>query len=255
MLALHHWYYRYPNNLRRSYYSILGLCWVVILLIIGTGKYSEYRARQHRSSSVSDTTSIVPIMTIRYSQMAPPPSLSGSQVVADVALPEAALAHVEDPSSVPLPVPDELADAATMATQTKVAGVAAPAATGTSGPVVILPETSRKEVYDDNKPAPIAFKYTKSAVKPEPIKLVQPDYPENARRLNIEGTATLYLWLRKDGTVATVSIFKSSGSGLLDTSAARAALKSTFSPAKGADGNPVNVWVSVPFRFSLTGSK
>jgi TonB family protein len=254
MLAVHHWYYRYPSNLRRAYYSMLGLCWLIIVLIVGMGKLSEIRAR-NRGTAGSDTTSVIPITTIRYSEMAPPPSLSGSRVEAEASLPDVAPAQIEDvTSSVPLPVPDELAEAATMATTKTIAGVAAPAATGT-GPVVILPETTKRENYDDNKPAPIAFKYTKSAIKPEPIKLVQPDYPENARRLNIEGTATLYLWLRKDGTVATVSIFKTSGNALLDTAAAKAALKSTFTPAKGADGNPVNVWVSVPFRFSLTGSK
>jgi len=32
-------------------------------------------------------------------------------------------------------------------------------------------------------------------------------------------------------------------------------LKSTFKSARGADGNPVNVWVRRPFKFSLQGGR
>ena len=86
----------------------------------------------------------MPTDTLRYSDMAPPPSLSGENIVAEAALPEANPASVEDvTSTVPLPVPDEQAEVATMATQKTVAGVAAPAATGSGAPVFILPETTQ----------------------------------------------------------------------------------------------------------------
>jgi protein TonB len=253
MVAANHWYYFQPGNLRKSYYLMLILSWVVVGLIIGYGKLGQIRAARHHAGE-AESVIIMPTDTIRYSEMAPPPSLSGDQVVAEAPLPEATPSVVEDvTSTVPLPVPDEQAEVATMATQKAVAGVAAPAATGSGAPVFVLPETTR--VYDDNRPAPVIFKYMKASVMPQPLKDVQPEYPEKARALGIEGTAMIDMWLRKDGTVSAVQVYKSSGSALLDTAAARAAGKSSFTPARGADGAPVNVWVRRPFRFSLSGGR
>lgn len=250
MLAATHWYHTYPRNLRRSYYIILGLSWFIVLFIIGYTKYSAIRAERRALATESQGTIIMPTDTLRYADMAPPPSLS-DQVVAEAALPEAAPASVEDvASTVPLPVPDEQAEVATMATQKTVAGVAAPAATGSGAPVFILPDTAH--AYDDNKPAPVDFKHMVAAVMPQPLHDAQPEYPDKARAMGIEGTVIVDLWLRKDGTVSQVQIFKSA-QPLLDSAAARAALKSTFTPARGADGSPVNVWVRRPFRFSLSG--
>jgi protein TonB len=255
VLAAHHWYYSYIGNLRRSYYAILGLTWIIIFFIIGMGRWGQLQAAR-RSTVLGNEGIIIPMDTIRYSEMAPPPSLSSDQVVAEAALPEVAPQAVEDvTSSIPLPVPDEQAEVSTMATQTKVGGAAAPTATGTGAPVFVLPETTSKQVYDDNKPAPATFKYMKASVMPAPLKDVSPEYPPQARTLNIEGTVYINMWLRRDGTVSIVQIFKTSKNALLDSAAARAALKSTFTPARGADGNPVNVWVQRPFRFSLTGGR
>jgi len=255
MVAANHWYYFQPGNLRKSYYLILILSWVVVALIIGYGKLGQIRAARHHAGEVEGTI-IMPTDTIRYSEMAPPPSLSGGQVEGEAPLPEGTPSVVEDvTSTVPLPVPDEQAEVATMATQKAVGGVAAPSATGTGAPVFVLAETSKKEVYDDTRPAPVIFKYMKASVMPQPLKDVQPEYPEKARALGIEGTAMIDMWLRKDGTVSAVQVYKSSGIALLDTAAARAAGKSSFTPARGADGAPVNVWVRRPFRFSLTGGR
>ena len=256
MLSATHWYYRYPANLRRSYYLILGFSWLVVFLIFGMGKLDEMRAARRAAASQTEGTIIMPTDTIRYSEMAPPPSLSSDAVQAEVALPEVAPAAVEDvTSSVPLPVPDEQAEATTMASAKTIAGVAAPQATGTGAPVFVMPETTRKVDYNDNTPAPVTFKYMKAAVMPEPLRDAPLEYPEKARTLSLEGTVIVDMWLRRDGTVSTVQIYKSSGHAVLDTAAAKSALKSTFKPARGADGSPVNVWVRRPFTFSLTGGK
>jgi protein TonB len=250
MLALNHWYYRYPNNLRRAYYTMLVVCWVIIFFIIGMAKLSQIQAARREAAETNVATILVPAETLKYSDMAPPPSLSSDNFEAEAPLPEAAPAAVEDvTSSVPLPVPDEQADVSTMATAKSIAGVAAPAATGTGAPVFIMPETTK--TYTDNNPAPATFRYMKAAVMPEPLHVVQPEYPEQARALGIEGTSVVLLWLRKDGTVSRVQISKSAGNTVLDSAAAQAAGKCTFTPAKGPDGNPVNVWVSWPFHFVL----
>jgi protein TonB len=251
MLAATHWYNLYPRNLRRSYYVMLALCWAIVFFIIGYGRMSAIRAAR-RAAADGEAVVIMPSDTIRYSEMAPPPSLSGEAVVAEAALPEAPSSVEEVTSTIPLPVPDEQAEAATMQTQSMVSGVAAPAASGSGAPVFIMPETTK--VYDDNKPAPAIFKYMKASVMPTPLKDVQPEYPDKARTLSIEGTVMVDMWLRKDGTVSVVSIYKSIHP-LLDSAAAKAAIKSSFTPARGADGAPVNVWVRRPFRFSLSGGQ
>ncbi|MEO0108232.1 MAG: TonB family protein [candidate division WOR-3 bacterium] len=252
MLAVNHWYHRYPRNLRAAYYSMLIICWAVISGIVVATKLGELRLRRIQSIESTESVVIAPAETLRYSEMAPPPSLSSDAYAAEAALPDVAPAVVEDvTSSVPLPVPDELAEATTMATVAHLAGPSAPAASGTSAPVFILPETTKS--YDDNVPAPVTFKYMKAAVMPQPLKDAPLEYPDKARALGIEGVTTINMWLRKDGTVSIVQIHKSSGNALLDSAAAKAALKSTFTPARGADGNPVNVWVQRAFRFSLTG--
>jgi TonB family protein len=253
MLAATHWYHSYPRNLRRSYYIILGLSWFIVLFIIGYTKYSAIRAERRALATQNEGTIIMPTDTLRYSDMQPPPSLNSDQIVAAAALPDATPASVEAATNtVPLPVPDELAEATTMTPQKTIAGVAAPAATGSGAPVFILPETTH--AYDDNKPAPATFKYMTAAVMPTPLHDVQPEYPDKARALSIEGTVMVDMWLRKDGSVSQVQIYKSAHP-LLDSAAARAAAKSTFTPARGADGAPVNVWVRRPFRFSLSGGQ
>jgi protein TonB len=254
MQAVNHWYLRQPANLRRSYYSILIAVWVIILLIMGMGKLNQLRAARRSAGGDSGATIIMPTDTIRYSEMAPPPSLSSDQVAVAAELPEAAAPQaIEDvTSTVPLPVPDEQAEVATMATAKSIAGPSAPAATGTGAPVFVMPETT-KQVYDDNRPAPVTFKYMKASVMPEPLSDVSPEYPEKARAVGMEGTVLVDMWLRRDGTVSIVQVYKTSGYPLLDSSAAKAAGRSTFKPARGADGSPVNVWVRRPFRFSLSG--
>lgn len=204
---------------------------------------------------VSQQAVVVAPTRISYAEMAPPPSLKSDQIIAAAELPEATPAAVEQvTSTVPLPVPDEQAEAATMQTQALVSGVQAPAATGGAGIGPVIIDTTKKvEVYDDNTPAPVTFKYMKASVLPTPLKDVAPEYPEKARALGLEGTAIIDMWLRKDGTVSIVQIKKSTGSELLDSAAVRAAAKSVFTPALGADGKPVNVWVERPFRFTLTG--
>jgi protein TonB len=251
MLAVHHWYWSYAGNLRRAYYAILAFVWLIVFLIFGSSKLAEYKAAHRMVPSDTGAVVIAP-EALPYSAMAPPPSLKSDQVVGEAPLPDATPASVEAvTSTVPLPVPDEQAEVSTMQPQKTIGGVAAPAATGSGAPVFIMPETA-KQVYDDNKPAPVIFKYMKASVMPQPLRDVQPEYPEKARALSIEGTVMVDMWLRKDGTVSAVQIYKSAHP-LLDSAAAKAAIKSTFTPAKGADGAPVNVWVRRPFRFSLSG--
>jgi protein TonB len=84
---------------------------------------------------------------------------------------------------------------------------------------------------------------------PEPITKVAPEYPEKARKANVEGIVEARALVGKDGLVKDVKIL-SSPSPLLDAAAVTAVRKWVFRPAM-AFGKPVAVWVSIPVTFRL----
>ena len=94
--------------------------------------------------------------------------------------------------------------------------------------------------------------FWKVEVKPKPEYLPQPDYPELARQAGIEGNAVVEALVDVDGKIIDAKILKSSGNEALDQAAVKAAQNARFTPAKQRDMF-VRVWVSIPFRFTLTG--
>jgi protein TonB len=94
--------------------------------------------------------------------------------------------------------------------------------------------------------------FWKVEVKPQPINIPVPVYPEMARTAGIEGQAVVEALVDVDGSVADARILKPSGNASLDQAAVDAAMKATFKPAKQRD-KEVRVWVSIPFRFTLSG--
>ena len=92
--------------------------------------------------------------------------------------------------------------------------------------------------------------FWKVEVKPKPIDIPTPTYPDMARTAGIEGQAVVEALVDVDGSVADARILKPSGNASLDQAAVDAAMRSKFSPAKQRD-KAVRVWVSIPFRFTL----
>ncbi len=92
--------------------------------------------------------------------------------------------------------------------------------------------------------------YWKVEEKPKPIYIPKPPYPERARQAGIEGQVVVKALLDIDGSVMEVEILKSSGNEALDEAALSAARMAKFTPARQRE-NPVRVWVSIPFNFSL----
>lgn len=80
-------------------------------------------------------------------------------------------------------------------------------------------------------------------------KKVEPIYPEQARRANVEGTVQLEIWLDELGRVRKIRVLKSPGHGL-DRAAIKAAATSKFAPGL-VNGKPVKVKITVPYRFVL----
>jgi|WetSurMetagenome_2_1015567.scaffolds.fasta_scaffold65904_1 periplasmic protein TonB len=94
---------------------------------------------------------------------------------------------------------------------------------------------------------------TASEVPPKVESLVQPAYPEEARKAGVEGTTIVDVTVSADGAVLGCSLATSSGNDLLDAAAIGAAQNSKFAPGT-KDGKPVVMKVKVPFRFKLEDS-
>ena len=82
---------------------------------------------------------------------------------------------------------------------------------------------------------------------PRLIKEIKPDYPDEARRRNIEGEVVLEIVVRRDGSVGNVKVLRGLPAGLNDR-AVDAVRQWRFSPAKRL-GTPVDVVVEVSVEF------
>jgi len=83
---------------------------------------------------------------------------------------------------------------------------------------------------------------------PEAIEKVPPDYPQLARKKNIEGTVVVQALVGKDGRVKDAKVVQSIPE--LDDYAVVAVKQWRFIPAK-SKGQPVAVWVAIPVMFTL----
>jgi periplasmic protein TonB len=81
------------------------------------------------------------------------------------------------------------------------------------------------------------------------IHRVNPEYPETARLVGIEGTVFVKLWIDKKGKVRQVVLLKSDNP-IFDQAVMDAAKQWVFTPAI-MNAGPVAVWMSVPFHFTL----
>jgi protein TonB len=79
---------------------------------------------------------------------------------------------------------------------------------------------------------------------------VQPRYPPTARRLGIQGTTLLRVFVASDGRVADVGVERTAGHADLDEAAADAVRRWRFEPARQGD-EPVAMWVLLPVEFRL----
>jgi protein TonB len=79
---------------------------------------------------------------------------------------------------------------------------------------------------------------------------VRPSYPNNARRLGIQGTTLLSVFVAVDGRVADVVVKQSAGHPDLDQAAAEAVKRWRFEPARRGS-EAVAMWVLLPVEFRL----
>ena len=93
------------------------------------------------------------------------------------------------------------------------------------------------------------------AVDKEPtvISKKEPEYPEIAKRAGMEGRVWVKIWIDKSGLPHEVVLLKSDQE-IFNAPAIAAARQFRFTPAM-MQGKPVDVWVSVPFKFRLAEKK
>ena len=86
-------------------------------------------------------------------------------------------------------------------------------------------------------------------VPPAVIHRVEPYYPEIAQRAGVEGKVWVKIWIDTAGIARDVLVLKSDAE-IFNAPALEAARKFRFSPAR-IGNRPVDIWVSVPFKFAL----
>ena len=85
---------------------------------------------------------------------------------------------------------------------------------------------------------------------PKVANLVQPAYPEDARKAGVEGTSIVEVTIGADGAMVRCSLAASSGNAQLDEAALQAVHVSKFA-AGTRDGKPAEMKVKLPFKFKL----
>ena len=86
------------------------------------------------------------------------------------------------------------------------------------------------------------------------LSRVEPTYPEQARKAGREGTVVLKIQILESGRPGDVSLYRSSGSDLLDEAAMDAVRKWRFIPARDrGSSQPIVCYTTMPVVFRLNG--
>jgi periplasmic protein TonB len=225
------------GSLQKNLLRGLALSVVIHFSIIGS-----YYARQYFGSE--EEAPVVRLHLMKYSELGPPPSIMNTEQLPTVGV----TIPISRPTvGVPVPVPDmEVSPEQTIATQKELSEVQSPvAAEGSESKNVVVQQDIRIE---EDEPELNAFIPVEKP--PIPVTVVQPVYPEMARRAGVEGVVWVKILLDKQGRAKKAVVIKSD-TDIFNDVALAAAMQWVFTPAVMNNG-PVAVWVSVPFRFRLT---
>jgi len=117
-------------------------------------------------------------------------------------------------------------------------------------------------VVEFKGPFPIVLGDTSSTFKPPPdfveyltepkvISRVEPEYPKEALEYYLEANVFVKCWVTNTGDVRRAVLLQSDHR-IFNKCALEAALQWKFEPAKNSAGLPVEIWVSIPFRFRMS---
>jgi TonB family protein len=220
-------------------YMMIGLIAGILICFSGVGTY--YLAVWLNE----DEEPVHMVRITKYTDLGPPPSLTNQAATAVSASGPA----VRPSIGVPVPVPDaEVSPEQTIASQTELSQQTAPAIDPNASSGATQIEQDLK--IDDDTAPPDFVPYEK---EPTVVKKVEPKYPDLDLRAGLEGNVFVKVWVDKEGKVRKVVLLKSDAP-IFEEAATTAAKQWIFTPAVMQKG-PVSVWVSIPFRFRLTGNK
>ena len=135
----------------------------------------------------------------------------------------------------------------------------APATTGSEGVPVSAPVGPSMPAPSTTAPSSTPWGPAVAALPPDGVTQtavprggyqVRPSYSHNARRLGIQGTTLLSVFVAADGRVADVVVKQSAGHPDLDQAAADAVKRWRFEPARRGS-EAVAMWVLLPVEFRL----
>ncbi|MBI5019986.1 MAG: TonB family protein [Ignavibacteriales bacterium] len=183
---------------------------------------------------------VVMVRITKYTDLGPPPSMTEAEIAPAVAV----NTPVAKPTvGIPVAVPDaEVSPEQTIASQQELSAI--------QSPVVQQQDDGQVQIEQDiniSDEEPPDFVPVEK--QPVPVKQVQPDYPEIARRAGVEGTVWIKILVDKEGKAKKAVVMKSDAE-IFNEPAQKAALQWVFTPAMMNNG-PVAVWAAVPFRFKL----
>ncbi len=213
---------------------------LIVSLLIHCCIIGGYYMRQLFSPD-EENAPTVRVRLMKYSELGPPPSMTNTSVAPVVGISVTAKPSI----GMPIPVPDvEVNPEQTIASQQELSQVQAPATVENAQPGDLVVE---EDIKIEEEPSPEAFVPVEKF--PIPIKQVRPEYPDIARRANIEGVVWVKILVDKEGRAKKAIIIRSDAE-VFDEPAIKAALQWIFTPAMMNSG-PVMVWVAVPFKFQL----
>jgi len=125
-------------------------------------------------------------------------------------------------------------------------GVPGGTGTGIAGP---------KQVQMATAPPPAAIRPAAVAAAAPPKLVVvykpEPVYTPEAKNMHLEGTVTLHIRVKPDGSVEVLGLVKGLGHGL-DESAEAATRATRFKPLVDSNGQPTQIETNVVIRFQLS---
>src|ERR1041384_1538564 len=203
-----------------------------------------------RALSTEEEGAVMRVRIIRYSELAPPPSIANDRQVPVVGI---SVASSRPRLGIPVPVPDlEIDPGITIPTQKELSASDAPSSedgTGEGGAGVrIVDDTPKDIVIEEDDPDINAFIPVEKA--PQIVKAVKPLYPDIARLSEIEGIVWVKVLSDKTGRPKKAVIISETANGVFNQAAVDAAMQYRFTPAAMSAG-PVQVWAAIKFGFKL----
>lgn len=100
----------------------------------------------------------------------------------------------------------------------------------------------------EHRPFPASIVIDTVSTEPVAVTKVSPEYPNEARQANVDGTVVMRVLVCEHGRVIEAKVKKSIA--MLDATALTTVRQWRFTPAT-RDGRNVSHWIDVPMKFTL----